>query len=257
MGNKVAVVTGATGTLGREIVGGLLVAGAAVIAVGRSRTKLIEHLPAHLNLTDLPANLQTAEAAHLETLLRSVTDHVDLLVCAHGTAPVITPSHLLTAKDFCAVYETDVLGTLKIAQAVYPLMQAKGGSMVFVSSLHAKQTYPARAAYASSKAAVCGLMRTLALEWAGDKIRVNAILPWQCEGPRTERFIADAAVQGVDLHEAYLQRTPLRRLIQPEEVAEAVLFLTQHPGMTGAELVLDGGVSASMWYQPFREKPQT
>ena len=126
------------------------------------------------------------------------------------------------------------------------------GAIVLLSSLHAWQTYPARTAYAASKAAIGGLMRSLALEWGPLGVRVNALLPWQVDGPRSQALIAAAAAHGEDLREAYLRRTPLRRLVTPAEVAGAVVFLLQNSAMHGGELVLDGGVSASMWYQPFK-----
>lgn len=251
--SKVAVVTGATGGIGSAVVTRLLAEGCRVVACARDRTKLIALSATSRAVFPMPIDLYEAKTQRMQAFLSAMYPRIDLLVCAHGHAPAVIASHAVSAQDFCAVYETDVLGTLKIAQAVYPTMIRHGGSMVFVSSLHGQMTYPARAAYASSKAAVCALARTLALEWGTHGIRVNTVLPWQVEGSRSNAFIEAMHAHGENLREAYYQRTPLRRLIQPAEVADAVLFLAQNPGMNGAELILDGGVSASMWYQGFKE----
>jgi len=97
------------------------------------------------------------------------------------------------------------------------------------------------------------MARSLALEWGPLGIRVNALAPWQTAGERTDRFVRAAKAQGVDLLAAYVATSPLRRLILPEEVADAVLFLASNGGMTGQTLVLDAGVSASMWMRPFTD----
>ena len=253
MSNKVAIVTGATGGLGSAIVAQLLAADYTVIACGRNEAKLAKlgtpPKPIFVRM-DLVLNRVSGIASTLR--YGAGVTCCDLLVCAHGAAPVTTPTAELSLDAFRAVYETDVVGTLKMAQACYPLMRERGGSMVFVSSLHAKMTYPARASYASAKSAVCGLARTLALEWGPVGVRVNTILPWQCAGPRGDAFVAQAREQGYDLLEAYKQRSPLRRLITAAEVADTVLWLANTPSMNGAEIVLDGGVSSSMWYEGYQ-----
>jgi NAD(P)-dependent dehydrogenase (short-subunit alcohol dehydrogenase family) len=174
--SKVALVTGATGGIGGVVVDRLLTEGYRVLAFGRNRQKL-EALAARRPqgaITFAVLDLLQQTPSLLTDVVESTMGgpgFVALLVCAHGHGPVLEPSATVSAQTFRAVYETDVLGTLKMAQAVYPLMREQGGSMVFVSSLHAVQTYPGRAAYASAKAAVCGLMRTMALECGPQCIR--------------------------------------------------------------------------------------
>jgi NAD(P)-dependent dehydrogenase (short-subunit alcohol dehydrogenase family) len=253
MSNKVAIVTGATGGLGSAIVARLLAADYRVIACARDEAKL-KTCASHKNIYPFAFDVCTWQPVEIWTQILTTVPlcDVSLLVCAHGAAPLIVPTTEVCLDAFRKVYETDVVGTLKMAQACYPLMRERGGSMVFVSSLHAKMTYPARASYTSAKSAVCGLARTIALEWGPLGIRVNTILPWQCTGPRGDAFVALARTQGYDLLEAYKQRSPLRRLITPAEVADTVLWLANTPSMNGAEIVLDGGVSASMWYEGYQ-----
>lgn len=255
MPKRVAVVTGAAGGLGTAIVAALVQADYAVIAC-------VHHTPwpttawPHVSPCAMDLEMMERDAldATLAPLLHLYRYRVDLLVTAHGAAPALTPSLGVDTATFDRVYRTDVLGTLRIAQVVAPYMlAARQGSMVFVSSLHARQSYPARVPYASSKAAVCAMARSLALEWGSMGLRINTLLPWQVSGLRSTALANMAAAQGEDLLEAYRQRVPTRRMITPEEVAQAVRFLAENPGMNGAELVLDGGVSASMWYKPFLE----
>ena len=150
------------------------------------------------------------------------------------------------------VFDVDVMGAAKLCNIVGQYMLDAGhGSIAIVSSLHAYQTYPARLPYAIAKSAMLGMSRALAVEWGGRGVRTNVILPWQVLGPRTQRLADVQRHYGEDLIESYKRKSPMRRLIHPEEIADAIMFLHSTPSANGIELVLDGGVSQSMWYQPF------
>jgi NAD(P)-dependent dehydrogenase (short-subunit alcohol dehydrogenase family) len=131
------------------------------------------------------------------------------------------------------------------------MLAQQRGAIVLLSSIHALATYPCRVPYATAKAAIVGMARGLAVEWGPHNIRVNAVCPWQIEGPRTQAFI-DAAPD--DLRETYQRRVPTRQLITPEAVAQTVLWLVQTPGITGQAIVMDGGLTASAWHYPFQER---
>ena len=254
--HKLAMVTGATGGLGSVITARLIHEGYDVVALARDPAKmsqLCDALPVghfHQVLFDVCSS----QALWYARMLDVVSEYGDpeLLIVAHGAAPVTTPTVSLEGASFADVLLTDVWGTFMACQSVGNYMvRRQRGSIVLLSSLHARHTYPARMAYATSKAAVCGIARALAVEWGPYNVRVNTVLPWQCAGVRTSTMVEAAKVEGYDLEEAYRQRCPMRRLITPEEVAETVLFLARNDAMNGCELVLDGGVSQSMWYQPF------
>jgi len=179
---------------------------------------------------------------------------LDLCVTCHGAPPVVGPSLDLAPEDLERVWRTDARGTFLCArEAARAMIGRGGGSLVLVTSLHGLQTYPQRLPYAAAKADVMGMARALAVEWGPLGVRVNAVAPWQVATPRTQRFVDEAEARGEDLGAQYRARSPLRRLIRPEEVADAVLFLARNGGMTGQTLVLDAGVSASMWYRSFLE----
>ena len=254
MTEGVAVISGISGGIGRAIGERLLYEGYTVVGVGR------RHIPPEETAASCMMYVWCDVRNSKEVSLLSQTailcyGRCDLLVIAHGHAPVTTSTIDLDAQTVADVLLTDVHGAFLLAQAFGRIMlNQHAGDIIFISSLHARQTYPARAPYAAAKAGVVGLMRSLALEWGGAGVKVNAILPWQVETPRTQALIAEARACGADLQEAYLQRSPMRRLVQPEDVAQAVVALVANPACNGVELVLDGGVSASMWYRGYKEQ---
>ncbi|HEV2124208.1 MAG TPA: SDR family oxidoreductase, partial [Chloroflexota bacterium] len=133
--------------------------------------------------------------------------------------------------------------------AIQTMRQRGGGSIVIVSSVSGLKAAPGASAYAASKAAVRLFAKSVALEYAKDGIRVNTVLPggvatpmWST-GPHWQQLVEqhggeDAAWQ------ALAASTPLGRFAQPEEIAEAIVFLASATYITGAELVVDGGYSA-------------
>ncbi len=260
MVQRIALVTGATGGIGSAVTQHLVTTGYTVIAVAQDQERLQKLQEADLkHVLPLPLNVGVSQSVWLASLMKvfeyyDIEARIDVLVCAHGAPPVTTPSLQLSMQDeFIPVVFTDLGGAFLAAQAVAPYMiRQHHGSIVFVSSLHAHHTYPARAAYAAAKAGICGMARSLALEWGGHGITVNTILPWQVAGIRSF-YLAHKHEQetGEDLLSQYKAKNPQRRLVTEDEVAEAVLFLIRNRSCNGTELVLDGGVSASMWYKDF------
>lgn len=261
--NPLALVTGATGGIGRVVTRALVRAGYDVLAVARTDTDLraLVIACAHMDalqqgaIFPLPLNVVTAHAwcdvAERIEQCQLAGQLLTLVVVCHGMSPRMIEATNASVET-TAVFSVDVGGAQLACECAYPFMRPHGGSIVLVGSLHARMTYPQRVPYATAKAALGGLTRAMAVEWGCQGIRVNTILPWQVEGPRTQRFIDAAAKRGEDLLEAYKRRSPLRRLVLPEDIAETVLWLARTPSVTGQEIVLDCGVSASMWYDGYR-----
>lgn len=259
---KLAVVTGATGTIGAAITATLVDAGYDVLACSRSPARL-ENLaflcarfpgavwPWVINLAVIPDRvLADAWAGHFLT-----HGPADLLVCAHGAPPCTTPTLALTPAQVQEVYQVDVLGTLRMAQVVGAVMVTRReGAIVFVSSAHAHQTYPARVPYAMSKSAIVGLARALAVEWGPFNVTVNSVSPWQVTGTRSRDIAAHEHYHtGQDTLALYQHRSPLMRLVTPEDVASTVLWVGENRSMTGQDIRVDCGVAASMWHRGFEE----
>lgn len=261
MTRPIALITGATGGVGTAITARLLREGYTVIATARDPEKLRTLREADLeHILPLVLDACSVQSAWMTTLVSMFDYHgieprIDALICAHGyNAVVTTPTVALSmTEEFIPIVLTDLGGCFCAAQAVAPYMiRQQAGSIVFISSLHAHQTYPARAAYAAAKAGIGGMARSLALEWGAQGITVNTILPWQIAGTRT--FLQahhHEQATGEDLLRQYQARSPLRHLVSERDVADAALFLLRNRSCTGMELVLDTGVSASMWYKEY------
>ena len=167
---------------------------------------------------------------------------VDVLLAAAGFS---CPGTVTTVDpvDWDAVLRVNLSGTWLWARAVLPTMQAqRRGSVITVASQLARAGGRGNSAYIAAKGAILSLTRTMALDYAVDGIRVNAILPGAIETPLLARSFArrpdpDAA------REASRLRHPLSRFGQPAEVAEAALYLASDASSftTGTELVVDGG----------------
>jgi NAD(P)-dependent dehydrogenase (short-subunit alcohol dehydrogenase family) len=152
----------------------------------------------------------------------------------------------VTAAEWDAVMSVNIRGTFFLTQAIGRAMIAsgRGGAIVNVASTHALAGTPERSTYGISKAALVGMTRMLAVEWAAHGIRVNAVAPGRLATPSPSR--ADKGADQVYM-DAMLKRIPLRRLATPEEVAAAVVYLASPAAasVTGQVLVLDGGLTAA------------
>lgn len=194
-----------------------------------------------------------------ETRVRAVVDEVvqthgriDLLV-NNAAGNFYAPSASLSPNAWKAVVEIDLYGTFYCSQAVYSAMKAQGGGRIVNTSmtLHYRG-WPQMAHATAAKAGVDALTRTLAVEWAPDRIRVNAIAPGPIptEGvrkaftPLADSGIPDVFAAASERMEAYARdRIPLGRWGSPRDIANMVAYLTSPAGdwITGAIFVIDGG----------------
>lgn len=152
----------------------------------------------------------------------------------------LKPFGRLTAQDFKEDYEVNVLGAVKVLQAVLPkLKNSPSASVVLFSTVAVQTGMPFHASVAAAKGAVEGLVRSLAAEWS-PKIRVNAIAPSLTQTPLAEKLTSTP-----EKIEASAKRHPLQRIGQPQDVAEAALFLLSEKSswMTGEVIAVDGGMS--------------
>jgi NAD(P)-dependent dehydrogenase (short-subunit alcohol dehydrogenase family) len=152
----------------------------------------------------------------------------------------------VTADEWDAVMAVNIRGTFFLTQHVgrHLIAAGKGGLIVNIASTHALVGVAERSTYGISKAALLGMTRMLAVEWATHGIRVNAIAPGRLDTPSPSR-----AEKGADpaYMSAMLERIPLHRLASAEEVAATVAYLASPAAatMTGQVLVLDGGLTAA------------
>ncbi len=167
---------------------------------------------------------------------------IDVLLTAAGFSSGGT-ALTIRLEDWDAVLRANLWGTWLWARAVLPAMQAAGsGSIITVASQLARAGGRNNSAYIAAKGAILSLTKTMALDFAADGIRVNAILPGAIETPLLARSFARSATPEAT-REAFRQRHPMGRFGQAEEVAQAALYLASNAASftTGTEHVVDGG----------------
>ena len=236
--DRVAVVTGAGGGLGRACARALRGAGASLVLLGRSRERL-EAVAEETGGVVRPCDVTDADAVRAAL---AEPDRVDVLVtCAGGNRP--RPFLEVPEDELDWSLALNVRGAFLAAQAAAARMAetGSGGAIVHVSSQMGHVGAAGRSVYCAAKHAVEGLTRATAVELAPLGIRVNAVAPTFVETPMTAPFLRAPSARA-----AVLERIPLGRLGRPEEVAAAVLFAASPAAslMTGASLVVDGGWTA-------------
>ncbi|MER6622259.1 3-hydroxybutyrate dehydrogenase [Streptomyces sp. NPDC000931] len=249
LGGRTALVTGAAGGIGRACALRLAAAGAKVRAVDRDAAGL-EALaeaardaggavePHVLDLTDLDA----AELAAAGT---------DVLVNNAGLQ-LVRPIEEFPPDVFHTVLTVMLEAPFRLIRGALPHMYGQGwGRIVNVSSVHGLRASAYKSAYVAAKHGLEGLSKTTALEGAPHGVTSNCVNPAYVRTPLVEKQIADQArTHGIPedrvLSEVMLRDSAVRRLIEPEEVAEAVAYLCgpQASFVTGTSLVLDGGWTA-------------
>jgi gluconate 5-dehydrogenase/2-deoxy-D-gluconate 3-dehydrogenase len=242
-----SLVTGAGQGIGRALAIGLAAAGARVVV-----TDVDRELAARVAEV-IRAEGAEAVARALDVSRPDVIDHVvaeiarevgpiDILVNNAGIRDRSAESLGTTVAEWDEVFAVNVRGPFLLSRAVVPGMAARGGgSIVNIASQLGLVGVAGRPAYTASKGALINLTRTLALEWAPRRIRVNAVAPGPIHSPFTERFRDDPVVNA-----RFQEATPLGAWPEPDEVVGAVVYLASPASRfaTGSVLVVDGGFTA-------------
>lgn len=249
MTGELALVTGAGSGIGASIAGRLAAAGCAV-AVNDLLPERAEHVAGEI----AAAGGEAFAAPGDVTDERSVDRMVDAVAGGHGpirvlvnNAGVADTAEPSIEKDLAAwqrVMDVNVRGVFACCRRVgREMLAAGGGRVVNIASVFGMAGVGGRPAYAPSKAAVINLTQTLAVEWGGAGIRVNAVAPGFVVTPLFEAF---AERSGYDLGRLE-RRVPAGRLARPDDVARAVTYLVSPEAdyVNGVTLAVDGGLTAS------------
>jgi NAD(P)-dependent dehydrogenase (short-subunit alcohol dehydrogenase family) len=253
-GRPVAVVTGAGRGIGREIALALAGAGADVVLAGRDPSTLeaTAEVAAGAGAATLCVRTDVTSEDQLEALAVAAFDRfgaVDALVANSGVGGPSGPLWELDRESWEETFAVNVTGVFLSARAFLPSMLERGrGSIAVIGSMTGKRPLWGRTPYAASKLALVGLVRTLAVEAAPSGVRVNLVSPGPVAGERMDWvFRAQAEGRGISPEEAreeMVSQIPIGRLIEPREVADAVVSLTlgELSAVTGADLNVSGGM---------------
>jgi meso-butanediol dehydrogenase/(S,S)-butanediol dehydrogenase/diacetyl reductase len=210
--------------------------------IGEACCELLLRSGANIHVADLAADppLDVTDRGALDALA-SRLGRLDVLINAAGVITENRPVDELSIEDFRRNFEINVLGTLQACQAFGPLLRERGGAVVNVASQAALVSLPHQAAYTASKGAVAALTRSLAIDWAEHGVRVNAVAPGFTVTPMTASFFENETFV-----RAATRRIPLGRLLEPDEIAAAIVFLASPlaSAITGVVLPVDGGWTA-------------
>jgi peroxisomal 2,4-dienoyl-CoA reductase len=256
LAGRVALVTGGGTGIGLGIAAALAKSGAEV-AIASRNPKHLEPAAEQLRADGTRVSAIEAHVREPESVARMVEQvskqhgRLDILV-NNAAGNFYAPSATLSPNAWRAVVETDLYGTFYCCQAVYPFMKAQGGGrIVSISMTLHYRGWPLMAHATAAKAGVDALTRTLALEWAPDRITVNAIAPGPIPTEGVKKAFAPPGKEAPDLfrmEQHARDSIPLGRWGTPEDIGQMVTFLASPAGdwITGAIMVVDGGA----WLKP-------
>lgn len=250
LNNKVAIITGAAGGIGKATAQLFAMEGAKVLATDNQKDKL-ENWVKSFNEENAKHNIKidymehdvTSEKQWEEVVQKALNLHgqINILVNDAGIFPLFSKLEETTQKIWEKVIGVNLTGPFLGAKAVIPNMRkVNGGAIVNISSI-AGMEGGAGVAYSSSKGGLRLLSKDLAVECGKDNIRINSIMPGAIETPMTEDLIKEK-----ETRKNFEAMAPLGRIGKAEEIAYGVLFLASDEAsfVTGADLVIDGGCIA-------------
>ncbi|HVV57922.1 MAG TPA: SDR family oxidoreductase [Gaiellaceae bacterium] len=244
LAGKTAIVTGAGSGIGRAAALRFAAEGARVAAVDLDGAKADETRAA-AGAGALALTVDVTDAEAVQAAVAQVTEAfggVDVYFNNAGVPQAAKPFAETSREEWDRIIAVNLTALFTGVQAVAPVMREQGGgSVVVTSSIAATRPRPGIATYVASKAGVNGLVRALALELAPDRVRVNAIAPVAVRTPMLAQFaFADSEQATIERVE---QTIPLGRLVEPEDIAAAALYLASDEArcVTGIILNVDGG----------------
>jgi NAD(P)-dependent dehydrogenase (short-subunit alcohol dehydrogenase family) len=246
LADRLALVLGGSSGIGREIALGFREAGAVVVPVGRTSSKVTEAEAALASRGGTAAGL-TADVTDPDALsgvigrVLETHGHIDILLNAQGIT-LLKPAEDFTRKDYDRIIATNLTSVFFACTEVGRHMLQRGsGTIINIASLAAHQGFQLSALYTMSKHGVLGLTRTLAAEWAPRGVRVNAISPGLFMTPLNQEKMSPERKQMAR------RRTPMKRFGELQELVGAAIFLASDSASfaTGETIAIDGGYLAA------------
>ena len=255
LANKTGIITGPAKGMGQAISETLAREGADLVLAGRD-TGAIEKVAANIRAMGRKAEVVKADVTDPKQVQAMVTraakifdGRIDILVNVAGvTGPIETPVWEIEPEDFEMVWRANVIGTLLPIKYTLPYMlKRKSGKIVNNGGTSGLRGYRYRTAYSASKWAVRGVTRTVALDVGEYNINVNVVCPGIVQTPRMDKLCEEKAKKRgctfEEVYQEYVDDMALKRVTEPQDVANAVLFLASDESrqLSGHEIAVDGG----------------
>jgi NAD(P)-dependent dehydrogenase (short-subunit alcohol dehydrogenase family) len=246
--NKIALVTGAGSGLGRAITLEFARQGAHVFASDRNEESVIETVEEvgkeGGEATALRSDVSDKEdIANLLSTIKSASGKLHVLVNNAGITQR-EDFRNITDEQWQEILDVNLTAAMRLSRDALGLLRASGsGSIINISSIMSRIHIRQLSAYSTTKAALAGMSRAMAVEYSAFDVRVNYICPGYAETAMTERILRNQVVR-----QGLLDRTPMKRFVHPEDIAKAALFLASEDAsfITGEGLTVDGGMSVSL-----------
>ncbi|MCF8380566.1 MAG: SDR family oxidoreductase [Bacteroidales bacterium] len=246
---KKAVITGGSKGIGYAIAKELSEAGCEIIIVGRDEMQLSNAVKS-LSASEMPVyNFKAdvsmeSERTKLIHFIEKTWGKLDILVNNVGTN-IRKKIHDYSAEEIQLLFSTNLFSAVDLSRRLLPLLQkAENSNIINISSVAGLGHLKTGAIYGMTKAALIQLTKNLAVEWASENIRVNAIAPWYIDTPLAKQVLKDP-----DYLKEVLSSTPMKRIGKPEEVSGLVRFLCSPAAgyITGQCIAVDGGFSINLF----------
>ncbi len=233
--DKVVVITGASRGIGSATMNAFLKEEAKVIAIARDSSVIeqSDHVtPFSIDLT------KPEEIENLESLIKTRFPKIDVLVNNVGTN-IRKGTLEYSENDFISMIDVNIRSAYSMSKMLFPSLKNGGGSIINISSVASQRSIKTSTlVYAMTKAAMNQMTEFLAAEWGKHNIRVNSVLPWYISTPLVKSVLEDK-----EKLRDIINKTPLGRVGQPEEVANVIAFLASDKSsyVSGALIPVDGG----------------
>jgi 3-oxoacyl-[acyl-carrier protein] reductase len=250
LNGKVTIITGASGGIGKSAAKKVLEEGGKVVLVSRDKNRLrktVEEIGRNDNLIYAAADV-SHESEVLSVIEQTLTafDNIDILINCAAIINDPTPFHSMTEDQWTNLINVNLKGTFQPIKAVIPIMmEQKSGNIVNISSLLGIRAIPKVpfSVYGVTKAGIIMLTKSIAVEYGQYNIRCNCIAPSTIRSPIMEPYLQDENAKRM-LEGSF----PLKRIGEPEDVSNAIIFLASEDSkwITGSVMAVDGGISSKL-----------